>query len=82
MKDLTVVAEYAADRNRNGIDDEKDQYFTVRFVDTYNNSTLSTQRVLVGTNATAPRIPRHNGMTFVGWSRGYTNVRANITVNK
>ncbi|MBO5376139.1 MAG: InlB B-repeat-containing protein, partial [Bacilli bacterium] len=81
LKDLTVVAEYAADRNRNGIDDEKDQYFTVRFVDTYNNSILSTQRVLVGTNANAPRIPRHNGMTFVGWSRGYTNVRANITVN-
>ena len=81
LKDLTVVAEYAADRNRNGIADEKDQYFTVRFVDTYNNSTLSTQRVLIGTNAVAPRIPIHNGMTFVGWSRSYTNVKSNITVN-
>src|SRR5574344_2176687 len=32
-------------------------------------------------NANAPLVPVHNGYTFAGWSRGYSNVKENITVN-
>lgn len=81
ITDLTVVAEYGDDINRNGILDEDEEYYTVRFVDGLTNTVIKTQTVLNGMNATAPQAPKHDGYTFVGWSRGYTNVEEDITVN-
>lgn len=79
--DLTVVAGYGADVNRNGIVDDNDQRYTVTFMDSINNTTLGTQEVLTGMSATAPVAPTYAGQTFVGWSADYTNVTANMTVN-
>ena len=81
ITDLTVVAEYGDDINRNGILDEDEEYYTVRFVDGLTNTVIKTQTVLNGMNATAPQAPKHDGYTFAGWSRGYTNVEEDITVN-
>jgi len=81
ISNITVVALYGADLNGNGIVDDNDTYYTVRFVDSFDNSVISTQEVLVGMNATAPTAPVHAGMTFVGWSRGFFNIQEDVTVN-
>ena len=81
LEDLTVIGKYADDKNNNGIADDVDDYYNVVFVDSVDNTIISTQTVLEGLDATAPFAPIHNGFTFAGWSRGYTNVRENITVN-
>ena len=81
LEDLTVIGKYADDKNNNGIADDVDDYYNVVFMDTVDNTIISTQTVLEGLDANAPLAPIHNGFTFAGWSRGYTNVRENITVN-
>lgn len=80
-ENITVVALYGQDINNNGILDDLDQTYTVTFVDTFDGTTIGTSQVLVGMDATAPAIPTHDGLTFAGWDRGYTNITGNITVN-
>lgn len=79
-EDITVIARYSADRNRNGVADEQDATYTVRFVDSIDNTVLSTQQVLVGMAAVSPTVRTHAGYTFVGFDRSFSNVRENITV--
>lgn len=79
-EDVTVIARYSADRNRNGIADEEDATYTVRFVDSIDNTVLATQQVLVGMAAVSPTVRTHTGYTFVGFDRSFSNVRENITV--
>ncbi len=78
---ITVIALYGADVNGNGIFDDEDQTFTVRFVDSTNNVVIATRQVLIGMSAVAPTAPTHAGMTFTGWDASYTNVRNNRTIN-
>ncbi len=80
LEDSTFVTRYADDKNNNGIPDDEDTYYTVRFIDGLDDTVLKTQRVLVGLNATAPAILVHEGYTFNRWDTVFTNVRRNLTV--
>ena len=53
--------------------------YTVRFLD-YNGTVVKTQKVEEGKSATAPAAPAREDYIFTGWSRAYTNVRADIDV--
>lgn len=53
--------------------------YTVTFVD-WNGTTLKTQTVEEGSNATPPSNPTRTGYTFIGWSESYTNVTSNLTI--
>src|SRR5574344_1800526 len=79
--DLTVLSNYKADINNNGIADDVDTYYNVTFYDTIAKANLKVQKVLVGMNATAPKAASHTGYTFDGWDKGYSNVKSNLTVN-
>ena len=58
---------------------KKEAKYTVTFVD-YDYTTLKTQEVNCGEDATAPTTPTHANMTFDKWSDSFTNVKANTTV--
>lgn len=53
--------------------------YTVTFVDGW-GSTLKTQTVNYGGNATPPANPTHTGYEFIGWDGTYTNVTSNRTI--
>lgn len=80
-EDLKVIALYAGDLNNNGIADDDEEKLTVTFYDTLGNRVLKEEEVLPGLDATAPEVPVYTGYAFGGWSRGYTNVMEDITVN-
>ena len=80
-EDLKVIALYADDLNNNGIADNEEDKLTVTFFDTLGNRVLKEEEVLPGLDATAPEVPTYDGYEFGGWSRGYTNVTEDITVN-
>ena len=79
-ENLRVYALYEDDKNNNGIVDNKDKTYKVTFVDNVTQNILDTQFVLSSTNATAPEIPNHEGYTFLGWNKGYTEVKTDIIV--
>jgi len=54
-------------------------YYTVTFKD-WDGTTLKTQSVAYGSNATPPANPTRTGYTFSGWSGTYTNVTSNRTI--
>ncbi len=54
-------------------------YYTVTFKD-WDGTTLKTQTVAYGSNATPPSNPTRTGYTFSGWSGTYTNVTSNRTI--
>lgn len=54
--------------------------YTVTFKD-WNDSTLKTESVNHGSNATAPADPTRTGYTFTSWDKGYNNVTQNLEVN-
>lgn len=80
-ENLKVIALYADDLNNNGIADEEEDKLTVTFFDTLGNRVLKEEEVLPGLDASAPEAPTYDGYEFGGWSRGYTNVTEDITVN-
>ena len=53
--------------------------YTVTFLD-HNGSTLKTETVKEGGNASAPSAPSRSGYEFTGWDRSFTNVQSNLTV--
>ena len=53
--------------------------YTVTFKD-YDNSTLKTQVVNYGANATPPADPTRIGYTFNSWSGSYTNITSDRTI--
>jgi hypothetical protein len=53
--------------------------YTVTFVD-FDDTIISTQSVIAGTNATAPLNPIRVGYVFVGWDKSFTNVTSNLIV--
>jgi hypothetical protein len=53
--------------------------FIVTFLD-YDDTKLDEQIVLSGKAATAPPNPIRVGHTFTGWSAGFSNITANLTV--
>ncbi len=53
--------------------------YTVTFVNGL-GTTLKTQKVDYGKNATPPANPTRTGYTFAGWSGSYTNVTSNRTI--
>ena len=89
MSDLTSVEVTAYNTNWSGntfilyelwIDvDYTVTYYTVTFKD-WNGQILKTQTVTKGASATAPPNPTRDGYTFVGWDKGFTNVRSNLEV--
>ncbi len=56
-----------------------DNIYTVQFRD-YDNTILKTEKVACGSNATPPTPPTHAGMTFTGWDKPYTDIRANQVI--
>lgn len=80
-ENLTVISRYVDDINNNGIADSEEESYTVTFFDTIANENISVVDILTGMDATAPAVPSHDGYTFTGWSRGFTNVASNLTVN-
>ena len=58
---------------------EKTTQYTVQFRD-YDNTVLKTEKVACGSDATPPTPPTHTGMTFTGWDKPYTNIRANQVI--
>jgi len=54
-------------------------FYTVTFKD-WDGSTLKTEKVLSGRDATPPSNPSRAGYTFAGWSGSYTNVTSNVTI--
>jgi len=80
LEDSTFVTKYADDKNNNGIPDDEDTYYKVKFVDGIDSSVLKTQSVLVGLNATAPTAVVHEGYTFSSWDKAFTNVKKNLTI--
>ena len=58
---------------------EKPTQYTVQFRD-YDNTVLKTEKVACGSDATPPTPPTHTGMTFTGWDKPYTDIRANQVI--
>ena len=58
---------------------EKPTQYTVQFRD-YDNTVLKTEKVACGSDATPPTPPTHAGMTFTGWDKPYTDIRANQVI--
>ena len=58
---------------------DKTTQYTVQFRD-YDNTVLKTEKVACGSDATPPTPPTHTGMTFTGWDKPYTNIRANQVI--
>lgn len=79
-ENITVIAMYGEDRNRNGIADETEEKYTVTFIDTFNGEVLSRQSVLVGLSAAAPSVETHNNLEFVGWTTSFTNITRDLTI--
>ena len=65
--DLTVTAQFTINS------------YTVTFKD-YDGTTLKTQTVNYGSNATPPTNPTREGYTFTGWDVSYTNIISNTTI--
>lgn len=62
---------------------------SVTFIDGYNNTNISLQNIEVGTDATVPEDPYHEGYVFAGWYlyedqdqrvEDFTNILNNLTV--
>jgi hypothetical protein len=79
-ENLRLIAHYEIDRNNNGIVDTQDKQYKVTFVDNITQDVLDTQMVLALTNAKVPSIPKHDGYVFLGWNKGYTDVKNDIVV--
>ena len=54
--------------------------YTVTFYD-WDGTVLKTETVKWGQAATAPADPTHEGYTFTGWNKAFTNVRSNLEVH-
>ena len=65
--DTTITAQYSI------------KTYTVTFKD-YDGTTLKTQTVNHGSNATAPSNPSKEGYTFTGWDKSFTNITSDLTV--
>lgn len=70
---------YGGDSNLNLYAVWKINTYTVTFVNGL-GTTLKTQKVDYGKNATPPANPTRTGYTFAGWSGSYTNVTSNRTI--
>lgn len=70
---------YGGDSNLNLYAVWKINTYTVTFVNGL-GTTLKTQKVDYGKNATPPTNPTRTGYTFSGWSGSYTNVTSNRTI--
>lgn len=64
---LTITAQYTI------------KTYTVTFKD-WDGTTLKTEIVNHGNNATPPSNPSREGYSFTGWSGNYTNVTTNVTI--
>ena len=73
--DLTVTAQYKKNE-----EPPKPTEYTVTFVDGLTSETISTVKVEEGNAATAPEAPEHEGYTFKGWDKDFSNVTADLTV--
>lgn len=70
---------YGGDSNLNLYAVWKINTYTVTFVNGL-GTTLKTQKVDYGKNATPPTSPTRTGYTFAGWDGSYTNVTSNRTI--
>lgn len=80
QEDMDIYPIYGEDTNNNGILDDVDTKYTVRF---YNkaNEVVKEENVLVGMDAIAPLLDEVDGYIFNGWDKNYTQVQTNLDVN-
>ena len=69
------------------VEDNKEKYVEVKFIDDYNHETLSTQTLEVGKDAEVPNEPKHEGCKFSGWYNSsnekiesFKNIQEDLTV--
>ncbi|MBR5165152.1 MAG: InlB B-repeat-containing protein [Ruminococcus sp.] len=67
--DSEVVAEYDC------------AYYTVKFIDSFTNTVLSTQRIRYNAAATAPEVTAPEGYIFTSWNKDFTNVKSDLSVS-
>lgn len=53
--------------------------FTVLFMD-YNGRLLKREKVNSGSDASPPKTPSHEGLSFIGWNGNYKHVNSNRTI--
>ncbi|SEK67859.1 repeat domain (List_Bact_rpt) [Ruminococcus sp. YRD2003] len=67
--DSEVVAEYDC------------AYYTVKFIDSFTNTVLSTQRIRYSASATAPEVTAPEGYIFTSWNKDFSNVKSDLSVS-
>ncbi len=77
--DLDVYPIYGDDINNNGVIDEEDTRYTVKFY-SKSNKVIKEENVLIGLDATAPELSEEDGYIFSHWDKDYTNVQSHLDV--
>lgn len=54
--------------------------YTVKFIDSFTNTVLSTQKVKYNSAAAAPEVTAPEGYVFTSWNKDFTNVQSDLSI--